>query len=181
MAILTAQFVPEIQALTKTIHPITTAEKPNKEKNNSNNIPESQALMETIHPITTVKKLKKEKSNSNNKSLLLQELLETAKKGKLQAQKTRMPLVTPKAVGQIRRRRQPMQLTLLLLADWPQRHPRKCPCSRLVVDVSSTVLPLALGHDTRDFPSLWMDDFMDTTDERLAGDCNRMRCILSAR
>jgi hypothetical protein len=96
----TAIIFHESQALMETIHPITTAKA--EEENNSNNIPESQALMETIHPITTVKSSRR-KDNSNNKSSY--ELLDN-KKGKLQAQETQMPC-DPKAVGQIRRRRQP--------------------------------------------------------------------------
>jgi hypothetical protein len=83
--------------------------------------------METTHPITTAKNPKREKKSSNNKSMLLQELLETAKKGKLQAQTTRMPLVTPKAVGQDSSSTSIQQLTLPLARRLATTTPKGLP------------------------------------------------------
>jgi hypothetical protein len=105
-------------------------------------VPESQASMETTHPITTAKNPKKGKKSSNNKSLLLQELLETAKKGRLQAQTTRMPLVTPKAVGQDSSSMSIQQLTL--------------PLARRL----ATTTPKGLPRVSLD------ENFMDMTDDR---------------
>jgi hypothetical protein len=159
--------VPDIQALTETIHPITTAKKPHKDQSNSNSVSDIQALTETIHPITTAKKPHKDKNStsSNNKSLLLQELLETAKKVPL---KTRKPLVTPKAIAQDSSSASTQQFTLPLARRLATTTPKGEP---LAQDSSSTstqesTLPLARRLATttpKGIPRVSLDDsFMDT-------------------